>query len=427
MGTLSFAIRSGMAVLMLCSVCGCARSVLAVRAPPMSSPLRLEVTTTDGAVRPGARVAVHVRLWNPNSVPIRNVDIALIHTPSLLPVGGSGSSVARTDYGVLNIDRIMRLDPGGFAEWWLVLRAVRPGDASASAIATPVDAHTSVETVQWHVLDGTGAPDAIARDDDPATLARAYIASSQEYRASGRHRDELHALYTARAFIEQAAAKQLAVTPWADLADRASELYLAEYGARPAPVQQAALPRTSVLNGVVLDKSSQAPIAAATVTLHSILTDTIYAKVTTATDGEFQIPDLGTEPVIMVIAMPGYLTSMHSGFEMSPDAITRLVTELEPAPVVSLQQISEGRDLAELHGTLTGYYGDGAANVEVLLVGADTRAVLTDAQGEFRFTEVMPGDYAFVAQKPGYAAIQRDVLNLSPGGVFEVQFTLEPE
>lgn len=418
---LSFSIRNGMAVLMLCSVCGCSISKLAVRA----APLHLELAATAGAVRIDTCVTLHVRLWNTHAVPVRNVDVALIYTPSFVPVGGTGSTLVRTDYGVMNIDRIMRLDPGGFAEWWLVLRVATSGDASARVVAVLANENASVETVQWQVVDDVGTSVA-ADSEDPAVLAQTYIARSLEYRASGRRRDELLTLYTARVFTERATAGQLADNPWTDVADRARELYEQEYGAGPAPMRQAALPRTSVLNGVVLDKVSQTPVADATVTLRSTVTDAIYAMVTTGTDGAFQIPELGVEPVVMITSMQGYVTSMHSGFELCPNVITRLITELESEPA-ALQRNAESWDLAELHGTVTGYHGDAAADVEVILVGADTRAAVTDAHGEFRFTDVAPGDYTFVAQKPGYAAIERGALNVPPGDVLEVQFTLEPE
>lgn len=426
---MSLIIRSAMAVLTLCLVCGCGISNLAVRAAPTHSPLRLELATIDGEVHSGAHVTLHARLWNTSAAPVRNVEFAFSHAPSLVPVGGTGSTVVHTDYGALHVERIARLEPGGLAEWWIVLRAVTSGDANARAIAVlDASGDASFETVQWRVIDATGVPDErVVKDDDPVRLARAYLALSQEHRASGRHRDELHALYAARVFIDQAAPERIADTPWADFADRAGELYVQEYGAGPSPLLQAALSRSSILTGVVLDKVSQAPIADATITLRSTLTDAIYAMVTTSAEGAYQITNLGVEPSVMIAAMAGYQTTLRAGFELCPNATTRLITELEPEPVVTRASAFEGWDLAELHGTLSGYRGNGASDVEVMLVGADTRAVLTDEQGQFQFTDVIPGDYTFVAIKPGFAAIELRALNVTPGGVVEVQFTLEPE
>ncbi|MBI3776368.1 MAG: carboxypeptidase regulatory-like domain-containing protein [Gammaproteobacteria bacterium] len=388
----------------------------------------MQLTTSDDQVNIGARVSVQVRLWNTLAVPLYNIDLALIYEPSLQPAGGLGSSVVHTDYGVMNIERITRLDPGGYAEWWLVFRTTAPGEASARFVATLTDDDAAVESVQWQVGDAPSVPHPVVRNDDAVLLAQAYIEHSLDYRARGHLRNELHALYTARVFIEQAASYgQQTATTWFDVADRARELYEQAFGAGPAPLQQAPLPRSSVLTGIVLDKASQLPIADATVTLHSTVTDAIYAMVTTGADGTFRFPDLGAEPVVMVTEMSGYMTTMRAGFEMCPEATTRLITELEPKPVKLHQPSVESVDLAELHGTMTGYRGDGAPDVEIILVGTDTRAAVTDEHGEFRFTGITPGDYTFVAQKPGYAAIERGALNISPGGVLEVQFTLEPE
>ena len=428
---MSFIIRSAMAVLLLCSVCGCGISKVAVRAAPAQLPLRLELATTEGEVHPGAYVTLHVRLWNMSAEPVRNIEFALNHAPSLLPIGGTGSTLVHTNYGALHVERIVQLEPNGLAEWWIVLRAVTPGDANVRAIAV-LDAtgDANFEMVQWQVVDETGAPDEMAAKDDPVVLTRNYIALSQEYRASGRHRAELHALYAARVFIDHALPESIADTPWSDFADRARELYMEEYGAGPAPLVQAALPRSSVLTGVILDKENQLPIADATITLRSTLTDAVYATVTTSADGAYRISNLGVEPSVMIAARVGYQTTLRAGFELSPNATTRLITELahEPvAPPPSAIEASEGWDLAELHGTLSGYRGDGASDVEVMLLGADTRAVVTDERGQFQFTDLIPGDYTFVATKPGFAAIELRAVNVTPGGVVEMEFTLEPE
>lgn len=423
-----FAIRSAIAVLMLFSFCGCGISNLAVRTVPTQSLLHLELDTIDVAVHTGARVTVHVRLWNTGAAPVRNADIALAYGSSLLPLGGMGSTVVHTGYGALHIERVVRLLPGELAEWWLVLRAVAPGEANARVMAVQATTEkASFENVQWRVVDEASASEPTSAEDDPVSLALAYVALSQEHRASGRHRDELHALYAARVFMDQSAPERVTGTTWADFADRARELYLQEYGASPVPLLQAPLPRSSVLTGVVVDKTSQSPLPGAAITLRSTLTDAIYATATTDAEGAYRIADLGDEPVVMVAAIPGYQTTLRAGFELCPNVITRLFTELEPESVESRRRAAEGWDLAELHGTLSGYRGDGAGDVEVILVGADTRAALTDERGQFRFTDVTPGDYTLVAQKPGYAAIERHALNVTPGGVVEVQFTLEPE
>ncbi len=421
-------LRSATLLLMLGSICGCGISNLAVRQTPAQSPLRLEVAPLGGEVPLGTHVTVHVRLWNTSSTPVRNVEFAFTHSPALQPVGGMGSTRVHTDYGALHVERIARLESSGLAEWWLVMRAIAPGDANARALAV-IDAtgDASVETLHWQVAEATGGPDEMSSENDPVALARMYLALSQEHRARGRWRDELHALYAARVFIDQATPAQLADVTWADYADRVSELYLQEYGVGPAPLLQAALPRSSTLVGVVLDKASQTPLADATITLRSTLTDAIYATVTTNAEGAYEISDLGVEASVMVAALPGYRTTLRAGFEMCPNATTRLITELEPEPLAPGYSGFGDLDLAELHGTLSGYRGDGTSDVEVMLVGADTRAVLTDENGEFRFTDVTPGDYTFVAMKPGFAAIELHALNVTPGGVVEVQFTLEPE
>ena len=420
-------IGSVVAVLMLCSMYGCSASTLAMRHAPTPSPLRLELATTHADVPSGMHVTLHVRLWNTSPTPVHNVEFALSHAPSLVPVGGVGSTVVHTDYGALRVERIARLEPSGLAEWWIVLQAVTAGDANARAIAVlDASGEANVETVQWHVVDETVTPDIEAAGDDPVALARAYLALSQDHRASGRHSDELHALYAARVFLDQAA-PGIADPVWEDFADRAHELYVQDYGAGLAPLQQAALPRSSVLTGVVLDRASQTPLANATITLRSTLTDAIYATVTTSAEGVYQIVNLGVEPAVMIATRVGYQTTLRAGFELCPNATTRLITELELESVEPPARASEGFDLAELHGTLSGYRGDGTSDVEVVLVGADTRAAVTDEQGQFRFTDLVPGDYTFVAIKPGYAAIELRALNVTPGGVVELQFTLEPE
>ncbi len=418
---------SAAVMLMLCLVYGCSSSNLAMRPAATQSPLRLVLATTHADVPSGMHVTLHVRLWNTSATPVRNVEFALSQAPSLVPVGGVGSTLVHTDYGALRVERIARLEPSGLAEWWIVLRAVTPGDANARAMAVlDASGEASVETVRWQVTDEAVAPDIAAAGDDPVALARAYLALSQEHRASGRHPDELHALYAARVFLDQAA-PGIADPVWEDFADRAHELYVQDYGAGLAPLQQAALPRSSVLTGVVLDRASQTPLADATITLRSTLTDAIYATVRTSAEGVYQIVNLGLEPAVMIATMAGYQTTLRAGFELCPNAITRLITELEPEAVEQPARESEGFDLAELHGTLSGYRGDGTSDVEVVLVGADTRAAVTDEQGQFRFMDLVPGDYTFVAIKPGYAAIELRALNVTPGGVVEVQFTLEPE
>lgn len=420
-------IGSVVAALVLCSIFGCSASNLATRHAPTPSPLRLELATTHTEVPSGTHVVLHVRLWNTSPTPVREVEFALSHAPSLVPVGGVGSTVVHTDYGALRIERIARLEPSGLAEWWIVLQAVTAGDANARAIAVlDASGEASVETVQWHVVDEAITPDIAAAGDDPVALARAYLALSQEHRASGRHLDELHALYTGRVFLDQAT-REIADPLWEDFADRAHELYAQDYSVGPSPLRQAALPRSSVLTGVVVDRASQAPLADATITLRSTLTDAIYATVTTSAEGVYQIVNLGAEPAVMIATLAGYQTTLRAGFELCPNATTRLITELEPEAVEQPARESEGFDLAELHGTLSGYRGDGTSDVEVVLVGADTRAAVTDEQGQFRFADLVPGDYTFVAIKPGYTAIELRALNVTPGGVVEVQFTIEPE
>lgn len=423
-----FAIRGTAAALMVSWICGCGVSNVAIRSTPAHSPLRLELATTDAEVRAGAHVTVHVRLWNLSLAPIHNVDIALSHAPSLIPAGGTGSTLVRKyDGSALHIERVARLDPGGLAEWWLVLRAGPSADASLRVMAvlgTAEDA--SFETVHWRVVD-MRMPDVTEHDDDPEAIARTFIALSREHRASGRDRDELHALYAARVFIDQSAPERVAEETRADIADRARELYLREYGDGEAPLVQDPLPRTSILAGVVVDKATQSPVADAAITLRSTLSEATYATTITGADGTFQITGLGVEPVMIVAEMPGYRATVRSGFELCPDAITRLVTELEPDNPAARRYAVESRDLAELHGTLSGYRGDGTRNVQVILSGADTREALTDEQGRFQFTGVTPGDYTFVAVKPGFAAIERRALSVTPGDVVEVQFTLEPE
>lgn len=423
---MSFFIRYTLGILTLCSVCGCGISNLAVRTPVAQSALRLELAADTAEVRLGAHVIIHARLWNNSAMPVRNVEFALSHSTSLAPVGGIGSTRVHTGYGALHVERIMLLKAGELAEWWLVLRAVTPGDASARAIAV-LDAggDASTQTLEWQVADETNPPN-MGVKDDPVKLAKTYLALSQVHRASGRHADELYALQMARVFLNQTLPEEPAGTPWPDFTERARELYIEEYGPGPPPLLQVALPRSSMLAGIVLDKASQSPIEHATITLRSPLTDVIYATVITNADGTYQIGDLGLDPSVMIAEMAGYRTTLRAGFELCPNATTRLVTELEP------ESASHGRayheqDLAELHGTLSGYRGDGTSDVQVILVGADTRAVLTDEQGQFRFSDVTPGDYTFVAVKPGFTAIELRTLNVAPGGEVEVQFTLEPE
>ena len=295
MERLNFILRSVLAVLMLCSFCGCAMSNLAVHAGEGQSSLRLELVTNAAEVSTGAHVTLHIRLWNRSAAPLHNVEMALGHMPSMVPVSGTGSTVVHADFRAFHIEPVVRLEPHGLAEWWVVLRAMAPGDASARAMAVPAGIEgASFETVQWRVNDVAGVPDAIGHDD-PVALARAYIELSQEHRASGRHNDELHALYAARAFLERATPEQLPENTWLDLADRALELYALEYGAGPAPMLQAALQRSSVLAGVVLDSASLTPISDATITLHSMLTDAVYASVTSGADGTFEFTDLDAD------------------------------------------------------------------------------------------------------------------------------------
>lgn len=192
----------------------------------------------------------------------------------------------------------------------------------------------------------------------------------------------------------------------------------------PASMPYAPLPRDSILTGIVVDRNDLAPLAHATITLRTESTDAIVASTTTSDDGTFQISDLDIESVVMVIELAGYRSTLHAGFELRPDVVTRLTTELYPQLP---EQMTKSWDLAELHGTLSGYRGDGARDVEVILVGSDTRAALTDEQGQFRFTDVTPGEYTLVAQKPGFSVIEHHTLRVIPGGEIEVQFTLEPE
>lgn len=189
---------------------------------------------------------------------------------------------------------------------------------------------------------------------------------------------------------------------------------------------QSPLPRTSILTGVVIDRHKLSPLPNAIVTLQSELTGEALASTSTADDGTFHIPDLNIEPAVMITGLPGYLNTIQSGFELRPNVITRLTTELYPEPIITAESPIATWDLAELHGTLSGYRGDGARDVEVILVGTDTRAAVTDEQGQFRFTDVTPGDYTFVAQKPGFSVIEHRTLRVTPGGEIEVQFTLEP-
>lgn len=422
---MSVIIRSAMVLVMLYCVCSCSLAPVGTRTESTYSPLHLELATTERDVRPGVLVTVHVRLTNTSAAPLRDIDVALSHTPSLLPVGGTGSTTVHTEYSTLHIERILLLKPGARADWWLVLQAITSGEAHARAIALPATAmNASMEFMQWQVVDDADPPDDPLQEKDPIELASQYIARSLEHRARGQQRDELYALHTAGIFVDQVAPERVIEIAWAEQVVRMRELYQLEYGTGPAPLQQAPLPRTSMLTGVVVDRTNLSTIANATITLRSLLTDAVYASATTRDDGVFQIPDLGVEPAVMMTAMPGYVTTLRSGFELRPNALTRLTTELQPEPT---QPRFDTWDLAELHGTLSGYRGDGARDVEVILVGSDTRAALTDEQGQFRFTDVTPGDYTFVAQKPGFSVIERRALSVTPGGEIEVQFTLEPE
>lgn len=195
----------------------------------------------------------------------------------------------------------------------------------------------------------------------------------------------------------------------------------------PLPPPNITLPPASTLTGVVLDRISHAPLANATITVRTQRTHIVLASLTTRYDGSFHFTAFGNEPVEMITEMPGYQTAVQSGFELRADATTRLATELYPVPITLPEPASETWDLAALHGTLSGYRGDGARDVEVILVGADTRIARTDEQGRFQFTDVLPGQYTFVAQKPGFEVIEHRTLSVTSGDEIEVQFTLEPE
>ncbi len=397
---------------------------------PAQSALRLEIHTTGGDLRTGDYATVHVRVGNTSATPVDSIVVALGVSPRLRPVGGIGSTAVQLRNSVLQIERIATLAPNQYASWWFVLKADAHGDASVRAIAVPGAAGEAyAESVRWNIADAETNPSSAPSDtdSDPVARARDALDLSRRLRAENQIRDELYALYSARVFMDQAAPGAIDDVARADLADRVRELYPRVFGSQLDPLVQPELPRTSLLTGVVVDKTTQSPLAHATVTLRSSLTDAVYVTTTSGLDGGFQIAELGTDPVIMETSLPGYKTTTRAGFELCPDTITRLFTELEPDNAAARRRAQELRDLAELHGTLTGYTGDGTENVQVILAGADTRAAVTDAQGEFHFTDVTPGDYTFVAQKPGFVAIERRELSVTPGGVVEIQFTLEPE
>jgi hypothetical protein len=399
-----------------------------LRPDPQASPLLLEVFTADADVRVDESVTLHMRVRNAGTAPIGRIMVGLDSGERLQVLGAIGSTAVQVASGALQIEHIAELGPSEIAEWWVVLRASAAGEARARAMAVSGDGDdASYEATRWRIAEGDRAVESAPTAADLESRIRKMLERGERHRVGNRPRDELFALYAARVLMDQTAGEVFSDARRADVIDRTRELYAREYGGGPRPHLQARLPRTSVLSGIVVDQVTQAPLPGATVVLRSMFTDAEYATTKTMPDGGFQFADLGAELMTLEISTPGYRTRTKAGFELRPGAITRLIAELEQGPRDEPRFADGARDLAELHGTLSGYRGDGAHGVQVILAGTDTLEARTDERGEFRFAEIAPGDYTFVAVKPGFATIERRAVRVDPGGVIEVQFTLEPE
>ncbi len=420
--------NSALFMVALIWLAGCSLAPVQDGPETSGSPLVLEVFSGNTEVHGGNVVSLHARLRNSGSMPVQNITIAIDCGRDLAPLGAIGSTESRLEGPALHIEPVLALQPKETAEWWVAFRA-RPGEdirARVMAVTNSIQ-DGNYQYVQWRVGDDSadraeGEPYAT-----PAAMIHELLGMSDHSRDTNDPRGELFALYSARILMNSASSQDFNDIERADVIDRARAAYAQVYGIPPRPMIQDRLPHTSMLTGIVVDRLSQLPVSGATVELRTTLTGTLYATTVTGADGTFQFGKLGAEMMSLVISTPGYQTVTRSGFELRQEAITRLIAELDPPLPNEFAEIGGVRDLAELHGTLTGYRGDGTVGVQVILAGTDTLEALTDDQGQFRFSEVAPGDYTFVAVKPGFSTIERRSVRVKPGGVVEMQFTLEPD
>ena len=148
------------------------------------------------------------------------------------------------------------------------------------------------------------------------------------------------------------------------------------------------LPATSTvtISGTVYDSASDEPIEGAKV--YAVWASG-SAVDTTDADGEYILSDIpGGEPVMLVASAEGYIPDTTAGVFSSDTTIDFYLAPATVGYTISGQITLE--DATDHSGTV------------VFLVGYDT--VSTDADGNFAFTGLEPGDYELGAYHPGYGS-----------------------
>ncbi|MBN8233367.1 carboxypeptidase regulatory-like domain-containing protein [Corallococcus macrosporus] len=139
-------------------------------------------------------------------------------------------------------------------------------------------------------------------------------------------------------------------------------------------------------------------------------------SVTTNADGYFLLPHLPPGAFTLTASRAGFLPAS-------------VVVEVQPRQVTLAGRLA--LDVATQTGLVAGSVVDSVtrqplSSVQVVLQGPTSRAVLTDARGDFDFGPVTPGTYALGFQKAGYRAVSGEAVVVA-GGRLEAHPALTPD
>ena len=169
------------------------------------------------------------------------------------------------------------------------------------------------------------------------------------------------------------------------------------------------------INGVVLDAASGFGVPGAVVRL----ADTDFLAETSEI-GTFTLSDLLRGAYVIIVEAPGYETRQNSVRVLRSGEIT---LSLQPESSVSLTTTSSSRGSSVVLGQILEIEtGDPVEGAEVLLQGAEGFRV-TDSDGRFEFSSVLPGRAAFSVVYLGRAPLV-DSVDVAAGTTVELEVRL---
>ncbi len=419
---------------------------------PAKSELELKIVVGENPIAIGGIVSARVVVSNFGAEPIEKVQLNVLASPMLLPLGGRGATAVHIVSDEIVVEPLPVLGPRERAEWFVILGTDRAGAATISATTNTGDkafladasvniegpaptivveiaetlldrAKKSIEVGEYEAAINT-LKSAVTLFDNPMFKATAYYLQSIALQRLGRVYEAHQQQQITRVLLSHSFTPASRWMPEIVLMSDLRDIETKDDDADTTLVSARAA--DSAVTGRVYVGSERNPIAGAIVSLDGA------GGVATSTDdqGYFVLAGMPADYYSITVTKPGYKMRTRGNIDVRNSTTLRVDFRLA-------ENDSDNRkDIAELAmdegGRLVGRVVAAAdlapvGEVNVFFEGPQRVLVTTDRYGRFSVNGMTPGNYTATWSRAGFFKVTRFNIAVVAGQTTTLETELSSE